>query len=216
MDSTEKVKKRYDRNSRFFDLFESPMERLVLGGLRRSFFEKINAGGYRKILEVGVGTGKNLPYYNGGRVTAVDISDRMLRSARLRNERLKTGADLRVADAQALPFAEGSFDAALATFVFCSVPDPVQGLSELRRVIGPRGRIYLLEHVRPTRSRLLGLLFDLLDPVVSRITGAHINRRTLSAVERSGFEIVSRREGRGGILQMIEAVPNRARFNGGP
>ena len=153
MDTTEKVEKRYDRNSRFYELYESPMERLMFGGLRRRFFEKINADTPKTIIEIGVGTGKNLPYYRGQHLTGIDISDRMLKSARLKNQKLKKGADLRVADAQALPFADGSFDAALATFVFCSVPDPVKGLREVKRVVKNGGKIYLMEHVRPTRPR---------------------------------------------------------------
>ena len=107
MDTTEKVKRRYDRNSRFYELYESPMERMMFGGLRRRFFEKINADNHKAILEVGVGTGKNLPYYTDQGVTGIDISDKMLEKARSKNRRLRKGADLRVADAQALPFADG-------------------------------------------------------------------------------------------------------------
>ncbi len=69
MDTTEKVRKRYDRNSRFYELYESPMERLMFGGLRRRFFEKINADTPKTIIEIGVGTGKNLPYYRGQHLT---------------------------------------------------------------------------------------------------------------------------------------------------
>jgi phosphatidylethanolamine/phosphatidyl-N-methylethanolamine N-methyltransferase len=71
------------------------------------------------------------------------------------------------------------------------------------------GKIYLMEHVRPTRSLLLGLFFDLFDPIFSRLTGAHVNRETVSNLEKAGFEIVTRHEGPGGILQMIEAVPRK-------
>ena len=206
MDTSAKVKRRYDRNSRFYELYESPMERMMFGGLRRKLFEKVNADNPKTIIEIGLGTGKNLPYYAGQRVTGIDISNKMLEKARLKERRLKTKADLRVGDAQALPFADGSFDAALATFVFCSVPDPVKGLREVKRVVKNGGKIYLMEHVRPTRSRLLAVLFDLFDPIFSRLTGAHINRNTVSNVEKAGFEIITRYEGPGGILQMVEAV----------
>lgn len=209
MDTTEKVRRRYDRNSRFYELYESPMERMMFGGLRRKFFEKVNAGTSASILEIGIGTGKNLPYYKGQRISGIDISAKMLDQARLKNRRLDRQADLRVADAQALPFADGSFDAATATFVFCSVPDPVLGLREVRRVVKNGGRLYLLEHVRPTRSGLLAFLFDLLDPLFSRLTGAHINRDTVANINKAGFEIISRHEGPGGILQMIEAMPKK-------
>ena len=74
---------------------------------------------------------------------------------------------------------------AIATFVFCSVPDPVLGLREMARVIKAGGRIVLLEHVR-SEERLLGCLMDLLDPLVVRLMGSHINRRTVENARRAG------------------------------
>jgi ubiquinone/menaquinone biosynthesis C-methylase UbiE len=92
-------------------------------------------------------------------------------------------------DAQQLDFPDDSFEAAVATFVFCSVPDPERGLRELARVVKPGGRIELLEHVRVDRPRLIGKLMDWLDPLVVRVMGAHINRRTAEVVRQSGLEI---------------------------
>jgi ubiquinone/menaquinone biosynthesis C-methylase UbiE len=90
-------------------------------------------------LEVGVGTGKNLPYHpEGSRSVAVDLSPGMLRRAARKADRLGRDVDLVLADAQRLPFRDGVFDAAAATFVFCSVPDPVMGLGEVRRVVAAR------------------------------------------------------------------------------
>src|SRR3972149_6499064 len=83
-------------------------------------------------LEGGVGTGKNIPYHpEGSRSVAVDLSPRMLRRAARKADRLGRDVDLVLADAQRLPFRAGAFDAAAATFVFCSVPDPVLGLREV-------------------------------------------------------------------------------------
>jgi len=79
-----------------------------------------------RVLEIGVGTGKNMPsYHKGWQITAIDLSPRMLEQAKRRAEREHVEDDLRLGDAQALPFTDASFDTVIATFVFCSVPDPV-------------------------------------------------------------------------------------------
>jgi len=96
-----------------------------------------------------------------------------------------------VTDAEDLAFRDGVFDAAVATCVFCSVPDPVRGLREIRRVLKPRGEVILLEHMRP--QGFLGRVFDLLDPVVSRLMGPHINRRTLNNIREAGLLPVEER-----------------------
>ena len=157
------------------------------------------------VLEVGVGTGKNLPYHpEGSRSVAVDLSPRMLRHAARKADRLGRDVDLVLADAQRLPFRDGAFDAAAATFVFCSVPDPVLGLREVRRVLRQDGDLHLLEHVR-AGNRVVGRLMDLINPVAVRLMGANINRDTVGNVERSGFALKSV-ESRGfGILRLIRA-----------
>jgi ubiquinone/menaquinone biosynthesis C-methylase UbiE len=159
-----------------------------------------------KVLEVGVGTGKNMPYYpNGAQITAIDLSDRMLQQARKRAERLELDVDLRQMDVQTLDFPDGAFDAVVASFVFCSVPDPVLGLRELARVTKPGRQILLLEHVR-ARNAVLGKIMDILNPLVVRIGGANINRRTVKNVERAGLEIETVKHLLGeGIVKLIVA-----------
>jgi ubiquinone/menaquinone biosynthesis C-methylase UbiE len=91
-------------------------------------------------------------------------------------------------DTQALDFPDNSFSSAIATFVFCSVPDPVLGLEEVSRVVKPGGRIVLLEHVR-SKLPILGILMDWLDPLIVRLMGPHINRITVDNVRRAGIVI---------------------------
>jgi ubiquinone/menaquinone biosynthesis C-methylase UbiE len=158
------------------------------------------------VLEVGVGTGAGILFYPEGAVVAgVDLSSGMLERARRRVDASRGGPDLVLGDAQCLGFADGAFDSAAATFVFCSVPDPVRGLRELRRVVRPGGRILLLEHVRIDLP-VVGRLMDLLNPIAVRLGGEHINRRTTENVRRAGLELVGEeRHGPFGLVRLIEA-----------
>ena len=141
----------------------------------------------QRVLEVGVGTGKNIPYYPEGlKVSAIDLSPRMLEEAKAQAACEGVDVELLEADAQALPFADSSFDVAVATFVFCSVPNPVLGLSELHRVLTPGGQLLLLEHVL-SHKPLLRLPMRLLNPLTVRMSGANINRETVENVRRDRF-----------------------------
>jgi ubiquinone/menaquinone biosynthesis C-methylase UbiE len=135
----------------------------------------------------------------------------MLAQAQQKAEKLGYSIKLREMDAQKLDFAENSFEAATATFVFCSVPDPVVGLSELARVVKPGGRIVLLEHVRVDRPAMVGKLMDWFDPLVVRMMGAHINRRTADAVRRAGLEVerVEDLAARGLVKLIVARAPSR-------
>jgi ubiquinone/menaquinone biosynthesis C-methylase UbiE len=185
---------------------EAPVERLVFARLRRELWDDVGGG---TTLEVGVGTGKNMPYHpRGERIVAVDLSPRMLRRAASRARRLGRAVDLVLADAQHLPFRDGTFAAGAATFVFCSVPDPVAGLRELRRVVRKDGRMRLLEHVRAA-NRVVGRLMDLANPIAVRLTGANINRDTVSNVANAGITLDAV-ESRGlGLLKLIRGSARR-------
>lgn len=183
---------RYDRIARIYDACEAPMD--WLGSRRRR--RRILAGARGAVLEVGIGTGRNLEHYPPGiELTGIDVSERMLDRARRRAARLGLQARLIHADVRALPFPDSSFDTVAGTCVFCSVAEPAQGLAEVARAVRPDGLVLLLEHVRPT-TPLLGLLADLVSPLASRLLGPALNRRTEETVARCGLEIVEfRREG---------------------
>lgn len=180
--STGLTKARYNRLAPFYNFMEALPER-QFAPWRRILLAKARG----EILEIGVGTGKNFPYYpQGARVTGIDFADRMVAIARKEALELQLPFDLREGDVQNLDFPDDTFDTAVATCVFCSVPDPVQGFRELRRVVKPSGQVLLLEHVRIDRP-IIGWLMDRLNPLILHTMGANINRRTLENVEKAGL-----------------------------
>lgn len=204
--ATLQTKERYNRIARVYDSMELMMEDQF-----RHWRQKLWAQGRGNVLEVGVGTGKNLPYYPvGAKVIAVDIAEQMLAVARQRAYDLGVEVDLREGDIQCLDFPDDSFDTVVATCVFCSVPDPLLGLREVERVVKPDGQILLLEHVRSDHP-VVGPLMDLLSPLTSRLWGASINRPTVRTVEQAGLQIESIRDlGPMGIVKSIVARPGRS------
>jgi len=187
---TRDTRRRWDRKAWLYDLLTFPAERMM--GLTRGrawVFHRLSKG---RVLEVGAGTGKNLPEYPAGSaVVATDLSAGMLARAIGKAGRSAGKVRFVVTDAEDLAFKDGVFDAVVATCVFCSVPDPVRGLREVRRVLRKGGEALLLEHMRP--EGFLGRVFDLVDPVASRLMGPHINRRTLNNIREAGLLPVEER-----------------------
>ena len=184
-----------------YDLEDVILE-LVPRRWRRLLWSKVEGG---RVLEVGVGTGMNMAYYPPeAAVVAVDPSPSFLTWAANRARKNGKAAGLGVMDVRRLAFADDSFDYAATSFVFCSVPDPVAGLMEVRRVLKPGGRFILLEHVR-LGNRLLGRFMDLLNSPWLRLSGDNINRDTVANVQRAGFQLVEVDSLLGGLVQLIEA-----------
>jgi ubiquinone/menaquinone biosynthesis C-methylase UbiE len=202
--ATEATRRRYQRISPFYDVMEGLAKRRY-----HPWPEKLwsLAPGLR-VLEVGVGTGKNMPFYPSGiSITAIDLTPGMLQRARSRATELnlKSKVGLHLGDVQDLDFPDNTFDSVAATFVFCPVPNPVLGLRELKRVVKPRRRILLLEHMR-SPDPIVEALIDFLNPLVVGMMGANINRRTVDNVRRAGLEIEPVEDlGMGGIFNLITA-----------
>jgi ubiquinone/menaquinone biosynthesis C-methylase UbiE len=189
----DKIKNRYDRIAPIYDLLEGVMEKGKLGTWRKNFWQEIKAeieDEEVKLLEAGVGTGKNIPYYPPNvEFYAVDFSAQMLRQAEKRAAEAGTEVNLLEMDIENLEFADNSFDLIVASCVFCSVPNPVQGLKELKRVCAPGGKIYLLEHMRSSHKPW-GKMMDLFNWVSLLTWGANINRKTMENIKQAGLEIV--------------------------
>lgn len=180
--TTDKIRKRYDRMAPFFHRMESSM----MTDWRRQLLSQVRG----KVLEVGIGAGANLPFYpEGVELTGIDFSPNMLTYARQRAQELDRKVALLEMDAQHMDFGDGTFDFVVATCVFCSVPDPVAGMKEMRRVCKPDGKILLIEHMR-SENPVAGAIMDLLNPLMVRLTGANINRRTLDNLAAAGLQTV--------------------------
>src|SRR6266536_4920895 len=159
----------------------------ALGGRRAR--QRMLARAHGRVLELGIGTGLNLAYYPPGvELTGIDISPHMLDRARQRAARLGVTAVLEVADIEALPYPDASFDTVTATCVFCSVDDPVRGLREAARVVRPDGQVLLYEHVRP-HNPILGKLTDLVSPLTRRLFGPELNRPTEHTAQTAGLHL---------------------------
>lgn len=196
--ATRRVQRRYDGLAR---VLGRSAARAAKGGAspwRRCLWESLPSG---LVLEVGVGAGVNLPHYPlEANVVALDLSAAMLGEAKERGTR----AALLQADAQHLPFRDGSFDGVVASLVLCSVPNPLLALSEARRVCVPGAPLVFLEHGRG--GGLLGPLMDLLDPLVARLAGGeHINRRQQALLREAGCTVERVDSFIWGIVQLIRA-----------
>lgn len=168
-----------------YDAFMWPQELLFFGSQR----VRTAGSATGAVLEIGVGTGLNFPYYvNADEVVAVDPDPHMLKRAQRKAASAPCPVRLVEASAEALPFGEGAFDSVVVTLGLCTIPDPAAAVREARRVLKPEGRFIFLEHVRSER-RWLGRLQDLATPPWQRLAGGcHWNRRSLTTIERD-FEL---------------------------
>ena len=209
--ASDAVRARYERIAPFYDLLELLPEARYRPWRQRFWArasELLRPGG--RLLEVGVGTGKNMTFWPSDvKVVAVDLSPRMLNHARRRARRLRRDALIELGDVEKLDYSANRFDLAAMTFVMCSVPDPVLGLREVARVVRPDGRVLMMEHVR-SKVSWIGKAMDLLNPIVRSVMGPNINRETVENVAAAGLELIDVENiGMGGIFKMIEArVPN--------
>lgn len=188
----------WDRLSRRYDLLLAPFEVLFLRRWRRRVTGSVRGANY--VLEVGAGTGLNFRHYPpDARGVATEFSFGMIAVAAKRSR--PAAVKLVVADAERLPFRDASFDGALATLVFCSVPDDVAGFRELRRVLAVGGRFSALEHVRP--DGIAGRLFDRINSWTTAHFGDYINRRPAETLAREAFLVETTENKAGGVFQFV-------------
>lgn len=141
-----------------------------------------------RVLFAAVGTGVDIKYFPPDlSIAAIDISEKMLQKAERRARNYRGHLELCLADAQDLKFPSASFDTVVTSCTMCSVPDPVRAFREFYRVLRPRGRLLMFEHVR-SRNPLLALTLDLMT-LLTRLTGTEMNRNTVENAIGAGFRI---------------------------
>jgi ubiquinone/menaquinone biosynthesis C-methylase UbiE len=198
---TAKVRRVWERNAPSYDRQIAFLDRVWFGGGR----QWLGARAQGRVLEVAVGTGLNLPHYPAGaRLTGIELSPAMLAIAQRRAARLGRDADLRVGDAEALPFGDGTFDTVVCALALCTIPRPATAIVEMRRVLVPGGRLLLLDHVGSTWPPVHAAQW-LLERLTIRAAGEHFTRRQLPLVKAARFEVVEVERLRAGTVERVHA-----------
>ena len=192
----------YERIAPFYDLVDLPSEYLRYQRIRPQLF----AGLEGRILDAGVGTGRNIPFYPGqSRVVGIDLSPAMLARARMRKNHFGSDVELREMDVCKTDFPDGSFDAVVSTFLFCVLDDPLQlpALRELARICRPGGEIRLLEYSLPAKPLHRFMMKRLWTPWVRWLYGAAFDRNTEQYLDAAGLKLIDRRFVHGDIIKLM-------------
>ena len=197
------IRRKYAQFAPSYDRLEGLPDRLFVAGLRRQLASR--AAGH--VLEVGVGTGRNLPHYPPDcAVTGVDVSEAMLAQAQRRASSLDRNAHLCQMDAEALAFSDNSFDTVLSSLSLCTVPDPLNAVREMVRVCRPQGSLLFLEHVRSPVG-WIGWLQDRLARRHFQNMCCRLNQDTPKMLRTAGLEPVLVGQRLFGVFIMLEARP---------
>jgi len=195
------ILERYQRIARLYDVLDFPFEHGRYRHIRPALFRGLSG----RILDAGVGTGRNIPYYpEGAETVGIDISPAMLARAARRRAAAGAKVDLRQMDVTKLAFEDGSFDAAVATFLFCVLPEDIQepALLELARVVKKGGPIRLMEYVRP-QGRVRRAIAKLWEPWMEWAYGAGFDRRTEEHARQAGFDVTESRFVVGDLIKVL-------------
>lgn len=191
---------KWDNASKCFDIMNMGIERRY-GAYKRELFSKCRG----KVMLVAAGTGLDFKYFpEGVEITAIDFSPKMVEKAREKIGDYNGKLDIVQADVMNLEFPDESFDTVATSCTFCSVPDPVKGLKEIRRVLKPDGRLLMFEHVR-AGAIVLGTMMDIAAPLFRKF-GPEINRQTGENVKKAGFRITREFNIYLDMVKLFEAV----------
>jgi ubiquinone/menaquinone biosynthesis C-methylase UbiE len=200
-DETGKVLRIWEKSAPHYDKQIALLEKIWFVGGR----EWLTTRAQGRVLEVAVGTGRNLPFYRADvSVTGIELSPAMLSIARQRATDLEVDidVDLRIGDAQALPFGDQAFDTVICALSLCTIPDPATAIGEMRRVLVPGGRLLLLDHIGSNWPPIRAVQW-LVERVTIRLAGEHFTRRQLPLVQAAGFDILEVERLKAGSVERI-------------
>jgi SAM-dependent methyltransferase len=183
--------------ARAYDRSFGAIEERGLRDVRRRLLGELSG----RVLEVGAGTGLNLPHYPASVDELVLTEPEAAMARQLRRKPGAARATVVEAPVEQLPFPDGHFDAVVCTLVLCTVPDPAAALREIRRVLEPGGRLVFVEHVRARDPKLARWQDRLNGPWRAFNVGCNCNRDTEAAIRAAGLEVVQ---------------ADRRRFDGAP
>jgi len=202
MPSTDKARTVWDKSAPSYDRQIAIFEKIQFGGGREWLGERARG----RVLEVAIGTGRNLPHYPAGlAITAIELSPAMLGIARERAAGLGRHVDFLEGDAEHLAFAGASFDTVVCALSLCAIPDPAAALREMKRVLVPGGRLLLLDHIGSTWPPVYAAQW-LLERITIRAAGEHFTRRQLPLVRAAGFAVIEAERLKAGTVERIHAV----------
>jgi len=200
-EETAKVRRAWEKSAPDYDRQIAFFERSWFKGGR----EWLGARAHGRVLEVAVGTGRDLPFYPADvHLTGIDLSPAMLDIARQRAADLGLDVDLRVGNAEELPFDDAAFDTAVCALSLCTIPDPAAAIGEMKRVLVPGGRLLLLDHIGSTWPPIYAGQW-LLERLTIRNAGEHMTRRQLPLVRAAGFDIVAAERLKAGTVERVFA-----------
>ncbi len=198
---TERVRRIQDKHAGGYDRQMNLFDRILFSGGREWACSQAEG----EVLEIAIGTGRNLSFYRPGvELTAIEFSPEMLAIARKRAEEVGRQVDLREGDAQDLGFADESFDTVVITLALCTIPDDRKAVREARRVLRFGGKLILLEHVRSPHLPVRAVQ-RLIEPLAIRFEADHLTREPLDYLGDEGFEVESTDRSRLGIVERVVA-----------
>lgn len=197
----QRIQRLYDQEARDYDRGVAWFERALVKDGRQWVCSQARGD----VLEIAVGTGRNLPFYPpDAQLTGIDVSSAMLALARNRANEMRRQIDLRVGDAQSLEFPAAMFDTVVCTLALCTIPDPARAVAEAARVLRPGGQLLLLEHVRSPILPVRALEW-ILEPLSVRFEADHLLREPLTYVTASGLRIERLERSGWGIMERLVA-----------
>jgi ubiquinone/menaquinone biosynthesis C-methylase UbiE len=204
--ATAKQKRVWDKSAPGYDKQIAFFEKVWVTGAR----EWLGQRAHDRVLEVAIGTGRNLPYYPPDiALTGIELSPAMLAIAKDRAADLSLGAELYEGDAEHLPFNDASFDTVVCALALCTIPHPAAAIAEMHRVLVPGGTLLLVDHIGSGWPPIRAAQW-LMEQVTKRAAGEYFTRRQLPLVKATGFQIVETERLKAGTVERIHARKHAA------